>query len=95
MCLSQIYPTASVVSTTGCPNDDEVEKLSWIGFSNLKVSGNPGPHITSTTFSHWKKKERKKGNVGKKLVVVCTIAAAVMMMFFSTICLSFLSREIG
>ena len=90
MCLSQIYPTASVVSTTGCPNDDEVEKLSWIGFSNLKVSGNPGPHITSTTFSHWKK--RKKGNVGK---VSSTIAAVMMMMFFSTICLSFLSREIG
>ena len=79
MCLSQIYPTASVVSTTGCPNDDEVEKLSWIGFSNLKVSGNPGPHITSTTFSHWKKKERKKGNVGK---VSSTIAAVMMMMFF-------------
>ena len=60
MCLSQIYPTASVVSTTGCPNDDEVEKLSWIGFSNLKVSGNPGPHITSTTFSHWKKRKKER-----------------------------------
>ena len=77
MCLSQIYPTASVVSTTGCPNDDEVEKLSWIGFSNLKVSGNPGPHITSTTFSHWKKKKERKC-----WRVCSTIAAAVMMMFF-------------